>query len=191
MFAIRKLSDILNVSCDELLHPTDTLAKMNTNTSDRNPDICEAITLDEAMGDNIPVEDASPAPLPKQKYFFLSAKSILLIYIPVFILGIMLGSIISHTIYSHRPDPLEQFTFVEANNAVDSAYGPAYELVYYIHDTKLTNNEIIRFANTLANDWDAGKYPDSTENVLIINFYAPDADIYKPYDVYFSSTYLK
>lgn len=64
IFAIRKLSDILNVSCDELLHPTDTLAKMNTNTSDRNPDICEAITLNEAMEDNIPAKDASPAPLP-------------------------------------------------------------------------------------------------------------------------------
>lgn len=70
IFAIRKLSDILNVSCDELLHPTDTLAKMNTNTSDRNPDICEAITLNEAMEDNIPAKDASPAPLPIP-FFFL------------------------------------------------------------------------------------------------------------------------
>lgn len=189
IFAIRKLSDILNVSCDELLHPTDTLAKMNTNTSDRNPDICEAITLNEAMEDNIPAKDASPAPLPIP--FFLSTKKLFLICIPIFIFGIMLGSIVSHTVYSHRPAPSEQFTFVEANTAVDSAYGPAYELVYYIHDTELTNNEIARFANTLANDWDAGNYPDSTENVLIISFYAPDSGIYKPYDVYFSSTYLK
>ena len=108
-----------------------------------------------------------------------------------FILGIMLGSIVSHTVYSHRPSPSEQFTFVEANTAVDSRHGPAYELVYHIHNIELTTNEIARFADSIANDWDNGKYPDSTENVLIISFYAPDADIYKPYDVYFSSTYLK
>ena len=191
LFGIRKLSDILNISCDDLLHPTDTLAKMNTDITDTAPDLSELITPDEATADTIPTEDASPEPLSKPKHHFLPAKNAFLLYIPIFILGILLGSTVSYMVSSYSPKPSEPFTFVEANTAVDSRHGPAYELVYHIHNIELTTNEIAQFADSIANDWDNGKYPDSTEDVLIISFYAPDAGIYKPDRVFFSATYLK
>ena len=191
IFTIRKLSDVLNISCDDLLHPTATLVKMNEEITDHPSDISDTMTLDEVTKNTIPTEDASPEPLSKPKHHFFPSKNAFLLCIPIFILGVLLGVIASYTISSYRPKPSEQFTFVEANTAVDSRHGPAYELVYHIHNTELTTDEIIQFSNSVANDWDKGKYPDSTEHVLIINFYAPDSDLYKPDEVFFASTYFK
>lgn len=154
-----QIASVLNVSCEDLLHPTETLEKIN-ELSDKNiPPVCDnTISVPDNDHESKPVSESTVI-TPKRKLF--TPKRILLACIPIIVLVI---SICAYG-YTHA-----EFTFVEARTNVESQYGPAYELVFY-HKTKYPTHVFEEHACDLQEAWEKGSYSESNENLLIISYY--------------------
>lgn len=184
---LRRISHILNISCDELLHPTLTLSnksisptvnKPETNNENTTINTIEITTIE----DNNHINTSTTF-----QWLSLKTNRILHIFISVFVF-IIIFAIITYKRYSlHNTD---SFTFVEARNNVESEYGTSCELVYFINSEESTN-AIVQFANSLADDWFAGKYEDCHEQVLSVSFYHPTDDITNWEQAYIRSFYYK
>lgn len=192
---ILRISHLFDISCDDLLHPTETLTKMASvsNTSPLN--LC-ADSADETLVEETPTTVTETDIYPTSRYFIFTPKKILLLCIPIMLLGITLGVILSSTLglntaASVVTESNKAYTFVEAHNEVETRHGPAYELVYRLNTEELSTNTIIKFANAVADDWCLGKYSESTEDVLVISFYLPDTDIIESAKTYLQATYFK
>lgn len=163
-----RISQLFNISCDDLLHPTETLSK-----------------------ESAPSIKTSWFTTP----FSFSPKKILLICIPVFLLGISLGVIGSHALTPHIIPVVSEnndlYTLIETRRNVDTSHGSAYELIYRLSDTTFNNQMIIEFANAVADAWKLGHFPDSTENVLVISFYPASDNTANSDDTYFQALYIK
>ena len=173
-----QIASALNVSCEDLLHPTETLQKM-TEMSDANTSlVCDDTDVDLC---NNPESEFSPAPttIPQKRRMF-TPKRILLACMLIVVLAIC----ICVYVYTHA-----EFTFVEALTNVESQYGPAYELVYH-HPIKLPEEVYLKHAEKLAESWKDGEYVDCTEKVLIVSYFLSLEDVDNLNNVFFRCCYL-
>lgn len=137
---IRTLSEIFQVSCDDLLYPTKTLQKLQNPAKD------------------IFLHAEEPLPLKrkrfwKSKFCYGCTASVLLL-----ILGLFLYQ-------HHKP----AFVLQEIRHGVETEYGLGGELVYKLNK-ELSHEEIGIKSNAIADDWIAGAYPELTENIFIVTF---------------------
>ena len=117
---LSQIASVLNVSCEDLLHPTETLQKMTEALDDNTTLKCDVTDADLC---NDSESEFNPAPTTiTQKRRMFTPKRILLACMLIVVLAIC----ICVYVYTHA-----EFTFVEARTNVESQYGPAYELVYH------------------------------------------------------------
>lgn len=173
-----QIARVLNVSCEDLLHPTETLQKM-TEASDDNTTLECNDTDDDLCNDPEPEFNSVPTTIIQKRKLF-TPKRILLACMPIVILAI------STCVYLYIN---ANFTFVEARTNVESQYGPAYELVYH-HPIKLPEEVYLKHAEKLTESWEDGEYVDCTEKVLIVSYFLSLEDIDNSNDVFFRCCYL-
>ena len=166
-----QIAAVLNVKCDELLHPAETLQKMNKssgrNTLSKNDDT-------GALSDNT----SEPVVVAQRRMLFTTKRVLFACMIAVvLVMGIF--------IYSYTQT---KFTFIEVHTNVETSYGPAYELVYY-HKAKSPTYVFIEHADSLLESWQNGTYTNSTEDVLIITYYRSKDSINNWEDAYFQMYY--
>lgn len=181
--SIREISHILNISCDELFHPTETLTKLNSQQ-----DICKSFSItkpaDSTKTESSPPEEThnttlSNCSLPKYGIVFISLLILLLAF-----------SIITILYRRNILTPAEPYTFVEARTNIDSTYGNIHELVYYIN-TETSDIEMQQYADSLAINWRSGKYENNSESYFSVAFYQPTDNIANWNLAYFRSIYFK
>lgn len=154
-----QIASALNVSCEDLLHPTETLQKMSEMSDANTSLVCDDTDVD-LCNDPVSEFNSAATTIPQKRRMF-TPKQILL---ACMLAMTLLVSICAYA-YAHA-----DFKFVEARTNVESPYGPAYELVYY-HKTKYPTHVFIEHASNLQEAWQNGNYTESTENVLIISYY--------------------
>lgn len=181
ILSIRNLSHVLHISCDELLHPTETLTKMCEPIANSTPDVDESIETTEKPATDMYIEDTPP---PSKQSIFTS-KKLLLICIPILILTISLGIIGIKTIYFSEP-----YKLIETRNNVSTRKGNAYEIILVLN-SKLGREDLMIYSDYIAHEWRSGAYPDSTEDVLVISFYLSDMYASLETLVYFQSTHIR
>lgn len=138
---IRTLSEIFQVSCDDLLYPTKTLQRLERPLKDAPLQIEEVPPLTRKR-------------FWKSKRFYGCTASVIL-----FILGLCL--------YHHYKPT---FVLQEIRHSVETELGCGDELVYKL-TKKLSNIEMTRKSDAIADDWIAGVYPELTEDILIITVF--------------------
>lgn len=138
---IRTLSEILQVSCDDLLYPTKTLQKLQTPAKDISLHAEESLPLKRKR-------------FWKSKFCYGCAISVLLL-----IFGLCLYQ-------HHKP----AFVLQEIRHGVETEYGLGGEVVYKLNK-ELFHEEITIQSDAIADDWIAGAYPELTENVFIVTFW--------------------
>ena len=173
-----QIASVLNVSCEDLLHPTETLQKM-TEASDYNTTLECNDTDDDLCNDPESEFNSAPTTITHKRKLFTPKRIILACMLAV----TLLVSICAYA-YAHAA-----FTFVEARTNVESQYGPAYELVYH-HPIKLPEEVYLKHAEKLAESWKDGEYVDCTEKVLIVSYFLSLEDIDNSNDVFFRCCYL-
>lgn len=156
---LSQIASVLNVSCEDLLHPTETLQKMTEALDDNATPECDDTDTDLCNNPE-PEFNSVPTTIPQKRKLFTPKRIIL-----ACMLIVVLAVSVCAYVYTHV-----EFTFVEARTNVETQYGPAYELVYY-HKTKYPTHVFIEHASNLQEAWQNGNYTESTENVLIISYY--------------------
>lgn len=187
--SIRKISQILNISCDELLSPTETLGKINALSNQRNFDADILNTSDSVVADDsLPSYVTSnivsvPTYLALRSWKIFLAGAILLL----FFIGFIGLYRYFNTSYAASSEP---YTFVETRNNVQTDLGSSFEIVFYL-DSKKEVEELTAYSDAVASDWRAGIYQSSYEDTLIISFYLPNKDISDWNAIYFRAFYPK
>lgn len=175
---LSQIASVLNVSCEDLLHPTETLKKISQLSDDSTPLECDDMAT---VFDNASEAELSSVPTTiTQKRKLFTPKRILLACIPIIVL------VISICAYGYSQT---NFRFIEARTNVETSYGPAYELVFY-QPSKLPDEAYAKHADKLAESWRDGEYADCTEDVFIVSYYSSlmDVDIWN--DVFFRCYYF-
>ena len=175
---LSQIASVLNVSCEDLLHPTETLQKMTEAADDNTTLKCDDTDADLCNDSELEFTPA-PTTIPQKRRMF-TPKRILLACMLIVVLAISVCAYI----YTHA-----EFTFVEARTNVETQYGPAYELVF-CHEIKYPTHVFIEHADNLLEAWKNGTYADSTENVLIVTYYLSDTNTNNWEDAYFQMYYF-
>lgn len=175
---LSQIASVLNVSCEDLLHPTETLQKMTEALDDNATLECDVTDADLCNDSESEFNSAQTTITQKRKLF--TPKRIILACMPIVILAI------STCVYLYIN---ANFTFVEARTNVESQYGPAYELVF-CQPIKLWDDVFTRHADKLAKSWGNGEYVDSTEDVFIVSYFSSLEDIDIWNDVSFRCYYF-
>lgn len=160
-----QIANVLDVTCDELLHPTETLEKMNELSDENIPPACDNTI-------SVPDNDhesklASESTVITQKRKLFTPKRILLACIPIIVL------VISICAYGYSQT---NFRFIEARTNVMTEHGPAYELVY-CQKQNLDGDTFMAHASSIHEQWKEGAYSDSSEEVLLVTYYPSNATI--------------
>ena len=192
---VPQIAQALNVTCDELLHPTETLQKINETVEDTfsTPDEDNAIVSNDAMEmqDVDTLSDVQTiVSAPKRNLSIL--KRALLICAPIIVIAVSVGvyCYIRANNEAKKDSETSPFQLVETRTNVESDNGPAYELVFLC--TSDTSENLFRTHSKVISDaWDNGEYEDSTENVLIVSYYLSLNDINTKDAAYFRGTFLK
>lgn len=174
-----QIAKILNVSCEDLLHPTETLKKISQLSDDNAPLVREDMTT---FFNNTNETDlsAEAVVITKRRKLF-TPKRTLLACMLILVLAI------STCVYFCNQG---NFTFVEARTNVESQYGLAYELVFY-HKTKYPTHVFEEHAGSLQEAWENGKYSESNENILIVSYYLSKDSVDSWDEAYHRSFYLR
>ena len=189
--SIRSISQILNVSCDDLLSPTETLAKMKALSDKCNFDADSLNASDSALADdtfstsvtsNILSVSKRPA---LRTWKTLLAGAVLLLFAVAFIVF----TYKHFNITTASAGSSEPYTFIETRNDVKTDLGSTFEIVFYLH-SKLALEELVAYSDAIAKDWRSGMYQSSYENALAVSFYLPAEDISDWNAVYFRAFYL-
>lgn len=165
---LRDISQLLDVTYDELLNPTETLEKLKIHQNSIS--ISKTVVADK------------PEPITNPIHF--SSKCFLFLGLTILFLVIS-GSIF--VIHSHQQT---QFKFMEARTNVETSYGPAYELVYCIN-TKASDSLLLSHSDSLAEAWKIGTYNDCDENVFVVSYYLSVQDISNWDNIYFQAFTFK
>lgn len=182
---LRNLSHTLNISCDDLLHPTDTLSKMHLTTTEYNSEFYNDIEINESTSNETDAEDT----LQPSKDSIFTFKKTLLVCIPLLIL-VLIGGIIGFTAHQHSLAASTSYILADTRSNLDTPNGSAYELIFYI-DSKSDRAELLERSDSVAEEWRAGSYNDSTENVLIVSIYLSGTNIEDWNSAYFRATYFR
>ena len=150
---IPQIAALLNITGDELLHPAETLQKMN-NSSNRS-------TLSRNDYTDTDFDNASEPVIVTQSRILFTPKRVCFSCIIAIVL------VMSIFVYDYTQT---KFTFVKARTNVETPYGPAYELVYY-HKTKYPTHVFEKHACDLQEAWKKENYSESSENLLIVSYY--------------------
>lgn len=163
---LKKIANILSISCDDLLHPTETLEKLKELENLPQKQLVTKTPLSH-----------SAVTSPKKIW-----KLIALVNIPMLL-------IICVTFYLYT---LQDFNYIEARTNVDTPYGPAYELIF-ISRARFSEGVFLKHAQDLNNQWENGELKESAENVLIVSYYLSVDDIseWDEHNTYFQFVYLK
>ena len=186
--SIRKISQILNISCDELLSPTGTLKKINALSNQRNFDTdilnaSDSVVADDPLPPSVTSTIVSvPMSLALRSRKILLAGAILLL----FIIGFIGLYRYFNTTYAASSEP---YTFVETRNDVQTDQGSSFEIVFYLHSKKEAE-ELTAYSDAIARDWRAGMYQSSYEDTLVVSFYLPNENISDWNAFYFRAFYL-
>lgn len=152
VFYLRMLSELFQISCDDLLHPTETLQKLEASPND-------ALLFTQESSKKAPVCIEEPC-IPKRKKLFQSKR----FYICSTFVFLLCSIVCIH--YIKKP----AFTLQETRYKVNSPYGKAVECTYtlnkYVPQQKLSDMIV-----SIEGDWREGKYPEWTEEILILRFY--------------------
>lgn len=185
---ILKLSAFFHISCDDLLHPTETLTHMASAVDASTSNPCtdsEDEGLNEESSTSVTETDIHSSP----QYFIFTPKKILLLCMPILILGMVIGIIGSrifppnHTVAAVT-ESNEAYTLMEARNDVETKYGPAYEFIYILGQ-ELSTDVLIEHANLIVDNWKEDIYTDATEDNLIISYYLTFKDVENANQPYF------
>ena len=177
---IPQLAQALNVTCDELLHPTETLQKINETSEDTfsTPDEDNAVVSNDSMEmqDTDTLSDVQTA-APKRNLSIL--KRAWLICAPIIVIAISVGVYCYiHTNNEAREISVESaFQLVETRANVESEHGPAYELVF-LCASNTSENLFRSHSKSISDAWDNGEYEASTENALIVSYFLSLNDIH-------------
>lgn len=152
VFYLRMLSELFQISCDDLLHPTETLQKLEASPND-------TLLFAQDSSEKAPVCTEEPCP-PKRKKFFHSKRfyicsAFVFLLCSVFCID-----------YIRKP----AFTLQETRYEVDSSHGKAVECIYIVNKY-ISQQKLSDMAYSIGNDWKTGKYPEWTEDTLILRFY--------------------
>lgn len=160
-----QIASILNVSCEDLLHPTETLKKISQLSDDSTPLECDDMAT---VFNNASEAELSSVPTTiTQKRKLFTPKQILLACILIILF------VISIYTYSHRQ---ANFRFIKARTNVMTEHGPAYELVY-CQKQILDSDTFMAHASSIHEQWKNGSYSDSSEEVLLVTYYPSKATI--------------
>ena len=169
ILVLRDISRILNVSYEDLLNPSATLERIADSSAD--------FTVSTPS-------EANPSEESKQ----VSAHKVLT---PLFCIGIIiLFVLLPGLIHLFSTSSQSNFKFIEYHNSIETDYGQAYELIY-LQKANLSLEEISAFADTIAEKWQNGEYPDATDPVLIVSFYFTKEDTDDCSKASFRSFYFK
>lgn len=152
VFYLRMLSELFQISCDDLLHPTETLQKLEASPND-------TLHFAQDSSEEAPVCIEEPCPPKRKKLFhsrrFYICSAFVFLLCSVFCID-----------YIRKP----AFTLQETRRKVDSPYGKSVECIYtlnkYIPQQKLSDMTV-----SIEDDWREGKYPEWAEDILILRFY--------------------
>ncbi len=182
------------VTCDELLHPTETLLKINEATEDTastsNEDIAVVSNTPIETQDTDISEVQSTTPVPKRNLSIL--KRALLICAPIILIAISVS--VYCYVYANE-DAKEiseeaQFQLVESRTNVESDKGRAYELIF-LCPAGTSSDFLTSHAKSISHAWESGEYKDSTENVLVVSYYSSVTNFNTKGDTYFQILFLK
>lgn len=176
---IPQIAELLHISCDELLHPENTLKKLQAPTFQRE-------TENTIMEKNFDVLDESAL----MHQIFLAIKNRLFRHkfsIAVLIFIICLVTLLFPTFINHYKQ--HTFRLMDTHKYVMTDFGPAYELVFY-HPYKSTDEKMLSHADHIEELWQSGYYEDSTENILVLTYYLSKDDINNSKEIFFQSTYF-
>ena len=187
--SIRKISRILNISCDELLSPTETLEKINalSDHCNFNVDIrnaSDSTVADDSLPSSVTSTVVSAPPYPALRSWKIFLTSVVPLLLIIGFIGLYRYFDTAYTASS------EPYTFVETRNDVQTDQGSSFEIVFYL-DSKEEVEELTAYSDAIASDWRAGRYQSSYEDTLIISFYLPNKDIYDWNAIYFRAFYPK
>lgn len=186
--SIRKISQILNISCGELLSPTETLKKINARSDHRNFDADILNASDSVVADDHLPSSVTSTIVSVPTYPFLRSWKIFLASAVLLLLIIGFIGLYRYfnTAYATSSEP---YTFVETRNDVQTAHGSSFEIVFYLHSKKEAE-ELISYSDAIARDWRSGVYQSSYEDTLVVSFYLPNENISDWNAVYFRAFYL-
>lgn len=175
---LSQIASQLNITCDELLNPTETLQKLN------NQSAIPVIEMKETVEAPVIVTIEEKRVQRKQTF---TPKLLFLLIVPAALVTALF--IFKLTTSYTLTDGNEQFKYIQSRNNVETPYGPAYELIFYQENT-YSHETYTKYADELAKEWRAGAYKDSVENVFIVSYYTSGENIDNWHDVYCRCFYL-
>lgn len=170
ILTLRLLSDILHISSDDLLHPTETLQKISIPS--QNNEQAEA-PPSEFVTESTAKELFEQ--VLKSRAKTRTKKYILLISIFVFLLIAFF--------FWYKYD-LNRFRLIETHTNVETPYGSAYELVF-CHKLPSVDKVFVTHAKNMEHQWKNGIFKDATEDVLVVTYYLSTNDINSSDKIYF------
>lgn len=183
---VAPIAKVLNVTCDELLHPTETLEKLDAEQVNNDSISCEDITIAQEKT----IKTQSVAHGSKREIFML--KQVLLACILLFAVAIGICAYrYIHDIKTSEEISIEsQFQLVETRTNVESAKGPAYELIYF-YPIGTSRDLLVSHAESISAAWRNGEFSGSTEETLIVSYYSSIEDFTDPDTTGFRIYFLK
>jgi len=158
IITLREISQVLHVSYDDLLNPSETLEKCKSAapTHDGNKNV------DLNISDKISPEPRLYRSIFKKKNTYIC---LMLLILCISFCSILLFASSNNT----------NFEFIQCNNNIETPYGTAYELIY-LQDSKSTIEDLSAYADILAENWHNGEYADAVSNVFVVSFYLSKED---------------
>lgn len=192
---VPQIAQALNITCDELLHPTETLQKINEVAENAVSTSDEDITV--APNDSIETQDTADTSevqtiIPSSRRNLSILKRALLICAPIIVIAFSV-SVYCYVYANEDANEISeesQFQLVESRTNVESDKGPAYELMF-LCPAGTSSDVLVSHANSISNAWKSGEYEDSTENVLIVSYYSSFNDINAKNATYFQILFIK
>jgi len=154
------IAEVLNVTCDDLLHPTEALEKLKV-----------PMKKDDVIGTQVDIKEAKKV-ASEAKLIYIT-KRWLLVFSSILFTLILICACCYHHLIKRSDDNStnSQFQLVESRTNVESAKGPAYELIY-IYPDGTSRDSLVSHAESISDMWRNGGYIDSAEETLIVSYYS-------------------
>ena len=158
IMTLRNIAQVLNVSYDMLLNPTESLNKLSSSQ-------------EVFSSDSISMKEASPHIQKNSYQKHIKLLLICIIFLMLFAIGFLL--------ITNMPTKQEtKYIFMEAHTNVPTEVGTgsAYELVFCIDD-KVSPHLLLNHSDSLADAWKNDVFNDCDEGVFIVSYYLSKNEI--------------